>query len=696
MQDNDTKNKQNSNSKLIPEQTQLIHDQVDNDVQNFKTIDNDYNDIDHSNLNQNSKMVQNFKSSAPHNQDFFEEVSNSKQIMENNKKPKLQNFVNDSQNSKTDAASLAHDEEIIKTKTKMAKKETSQEGSIRDKGGPGDKELNQSQGSDSLQNLLGQSHNSKNMKDFEQLTNIKSYKIERQEIDEPDQIKQNLNSRQEVTDLLPDINKSDKMLDSGQTQRSNRNSSDLLLIDTHLPMFKQQDANSNQAINIDHSKAQQASETNSVKENIEFKGTNIPQKEQFIDNQVSKDEDGYYLSESSEEVEISSRDRTIHMGKKKKKKLVIKSGVEMIKKAGKLHTIQIRAEVPKEQVKVKMPRYRDRDYQPKQQKELDKIYEQQREEVTSNSNFFDEMQKANSFFNDQGFMKFQCDSRKVKLEEKDFYYVFDNKLFVLMRKKKKNLKIMTQLNVETQSIFIQESIPESENRLQNVKNGDKNHKDDGNDLNFMFLEMIGQGKYYPLYFQAQQEDKYIKCEKYLSIQNFDKNIDQQIQDSNYVISIYQMPELSHIKDVETGLQEVSKKTKLFKEINRNIFLINTQNKDFDSEYDRIIGLTTKLSFKSDAKQIMIFMKKNHVLFETHGSFTNQNNYCFLNKLKVDNSDIFKEVTLTKVYCCEGNVGLGVHFDENDKIEQKKSAEKECKSSLHNANKEEKQQQRQLL
>eukprot|EP00347_Sterkiella_histriomuscorum_P007289 403349528 len=526
----------------------------------------------------------------------------------------------------------------------MAKKDTFKEdlvGSLIDKGGPGDEELNQSQRSDSLQNLLGHSDNSKNMKDLPQLAKQKSGKTDKQDGDKPDQVKQNSSIQQEDNDLLLDILKnSDQKLDSGQSIRNQRNKSDLLN-ETHQPLFQQQDASSNPLININSNALQQ--EISSVQDYIQFEGT----KELVIDNQVSEDEDGYYLSESSDD-------------------------------------------------EGKRTRYRDRDHQPKKQKVLEKIYEQQREEVISRSNFFSEMQTANSFFNDKGFMKFNSDSRRIRLEEKGFYYVFDNKLFVLMRKKKKVSKILTQLNVETQSINLNEHVPESEKRVYNIDSidsidsGDKIPKDDGNDLNYLFLEMIAQQKYVPLYFKTYQSDKYKECQKYLSVHDFDQYIDRQIQESNFVISIYQMPELSHIQDVETGLEKVSKKTKLFvrnvknfvlydkycaihishkkdlnisyqKQINRNIFLIDTNNKDFNSEYDRIIGLTTKLNFNYDRKQIMIFMKQSHVLLGANTQFTKDYNYCSLNNL-YDDSGFVQQVTLDKVYCCLGNIGVGIHFD----------------------------------
>eukprot|EP00347_Sterkiella_histriomuscorum_P021356 403334271 len=641
MQDNDTKSKQNFDIKLIPDQTLLSHDQVEKDASNIKTTYYDNGDIDHSNLNQNSKM-QNLESSIPHNQEILEKSLNSKQIIENNQKSKLildqeKDFVNDFQKSKTDAVSMTYDEENIKIK--MSNKEISQEGLIRDKGGPGDKELNQSQGSDSLQNLLGHSDNSKNMKDLPQLAKQKSGKTDKQDGDKPDQVKQNSSIQQEDNDLLLDILKnSDQKLDSGQSIRNQRNKSDLIS-DTHQPLLQQQDASSNPLININSNELQQ--EISSVQDYIQFEGT----KELVIDNQVSEDEDGYNLSESSDD-------------------------------------------------EGKRPRYRDRDHQPKKQKELNKLYEQQRNEGISRSQFFSEMQTANSFFNDEGFMKFNYDSRRIRLEEKGFYYVFDNKLFVLMRKKKKSSKALTQLNEETKSINLQESFPESEKIIQNLLGGDKKSKDDGNDLNSLFLAMIAQQKCVPLYLKTYQSEKFQECKKYLSIQDFDQNIDSQILESNFVISIYQMPELSHIQDVETGLSRVSKKTKLFvrdiknfvlydkycaihishkkdlnisylNQINRNIYLIDTSNQDFNCEYDRIIGLTTNLNFNNNKKQVMICMKQRYAFFEANARFTNDNNYCRHYNLYDDSSNV-QQVTLEKVYCCQGNIGIGIHLDKSEK------------------------------
>eukprot|EP00347_Sterkiella_histriomuscorum_P003781 403362967 len=349
-------------------------------------------------------------------------------------------------------------------------------------------------------------------------------------------------------------------------------------------------------------------------------------------------------------------------------------------------------------------RYKDRDYKVFSSKELQKVYEQQKEELPK-SKFFEEMQQANTFFSDDGFKQFKCNSRAIKKEYKGFYYVFDNKLFVLkQRKKKESEKFKVKKKDKKEDDEVQNSILtkkenkkkesgiEFEERIHLESGGDDDPYDRGNSLNQMFLSMIKENHYDADKFFEKDAKEYYKS---LSSEQLKKyQINDRQKKSNFVISVYQMPELSHITDIDTGLLRVSTKTKLVvkslhqfvlydkyciitifttnseklnvqysDQIVRSIFLIDDENKDHDEDKDKILGIVTQKD-----NVILVFLKNGHVKlrFQNHRSLKHE---YYLNELFDQNdfeSNSTKQLlTFDKVICCEGNVGVGIKNKESD-------------------------------
>eukprot|EP00347_Sterkiella_histriomuscorum_P020584 403337249 len=310
------------------------------------------------------------------------------------------------------------------------------------------------------------------------------------------------------------------------------------------------------------------------------------------------------------------------------------------------------------------------------------------------------MQSANTYFSEDGFKKFQCNSQVIEKKGKGFYYLFDNKLFVLRQKVKKEQNRVIAKNLENQDLKQSkeneklESGNDVEYRLHLERGGDDMAIDEKNKLNSQFLSMIKEQKYHSqsigkdqqedIIFEQIGKDKSQELPYYLMRgQELDKYQGRErLKKSNFVISVYQMPELSHIKDIQTGLLRVSSNTKLVvkssqqfilydnycvimintmhdlnnahsHQVKRNYVFIDDNNEMQKNGNDKIIGIACLESC------VHIYFRKSYLKFSTSAQKTSYH----MNELEDSNSyssNSNKEIlSLDKVLSCEGNVGIGI-------------------------------------
>eukprot|EP00347_Sterkiella_histriomuscorum_P008487 403344908 len=666
-------------SKVNPEQQpperRLSLDQAVSNVSNIKTVYFDNDDQDHSNLNFNSQ--QQIQSQQDH-QDFEEILKQKSQELR--KKSETSNSLRNqsNQSAKSSKKSLldgkmrSDDQPSQDDKNQISSKNgTVKPTNTKDRDGPQNSTEEQhleSQHSNSLQNLLDKNESdqllTKNLssKDSQNFTRRKTIKLQLEEM----QI--------QLNKVDKDLDKDDKSLLEGDSYRENNSHYQQ---DTDLLLQKKSPDNDLTAIKSEIQSQMSDRQKDVNDPNISPKVVDKINSEN--QNETVGGEDILALNDLNDKKEILSGTTVINsqnteLSKDAAQKVILKE--EDVNKQEEVKKEEVLSDEESEFVNPNEPlRYRDRDFKNKPLAELLQVYSQH-EEKLSRSQFIEEMQSAKTYFSDDGFKKFQCNSRIVERKQKGFYYVYDNKLFVLRQKRKLQSQKTKPFDINQVNEGVQ---------MSQAKGGDDNPYDAKDTLKSMFLEMINQGKTESLKFQEKQSAK-----KYYSFMNNDQIgmcIDDKTKQSNFIISIYQMPELSHISDVDTGLLRVSINTKLIvKNINqfilhdkyclitlrtaesplkvpdqfnayRAVFLIDDTNNEHDKKADKILGIVTKKKMF-----ILIFMRNCHVKFKLY-NISQSNTEYRLNELHVENEiepDSVKQfLTFDKVICCEGNVGIGL-------------------------------------
>eukprot|EP00347_Sterkiella_histriomuscorum_P008062 403346519 len=330
-------------------------------------------------------------------------------------------------------------------------------------------------------------------------------------------------------------------------------------------------------------------------------------------------------------------------------------------------------------------RYDDKKYQFKSSNDLKRFYKKQRK--LSTQTFLEEMQTSKSYFSNEGFRKFKQNSSLVEIQKKGFYYVFQNKLYAIRKKLFIDQQNSIQSNIEQNkgeqnadgsTIFIPSS------------SADPFLPDDS--LNLLYLKFLKSGQ---MMDEKFKQPKVKDCFKYIKSDEIDKqflyNKEENIKKYNFVISVFQMPEMSHIQDVETGLHQLSSNSNLTvlidnqfvindkycaifisnkdgedltyaHNIQSHVFLIDNCNESYNDQTDKLVGI-----LYLNGGLITLFMKEFH--FRMTQAQSNKSLTMKRNKLKdlnqQEGNKELRKISLEKVLFCDGFIGLGIHIDDSN-------------------------------